>query len=325
LSGAACALVVAVGAGEASAASVAFHPIAPVAEVPTTFLTDAQSDVTSWLHVKFRPAGGAACAPSPETDPGDYLIQNVRGSGARQESRVYTFSAPVTYLLCAWLRDSQSNVLSTQTGQLTVRAPVGSLAAAVPPLAPLNRAFVMTFAGQTEVARWLYVSYRAAGGAPCAPTPASDPGSSIVYGDRVEGAYSIAKELTLDRRGTFLVCGWLVSSSGDLAPLARLETTVTNVPPVVVSARAKLGTISTAGRRLRTGVRIPTAGRLVVRLVGKGRRIGLASVRVTGPRTVRIGYRRPARVAKGRYVLEVSFLSSGATVPTVVRRRVLLR
>lgn len=325
LSGAACALVLWVGASDARGASVAFVPSAPVAEIPTTFAADVQSDVTSWLHVKYRPAGGAACAPSPESDPGTYLIYNVRGSGARRESVVKSFATPGAYLLCAWLRDTNFNVLVTQAATLGVRAPAGSLAVVAPPVAPLGRAFLITFSGQTEVRRELYVKRRPAGGAPCAPSASSDPGDWIVYGDGVEGVYSLSKEVTLDRHGRFLLCGWLAAWDGDLAPLARLQTTISNVPPVVASARALLGKVTVSGSRVRVEVRIPTTGRLVVRLVGKGGRIGLASVRVAGARTVRIGYRRPARVRKGRYLLEVRFLSTGATVAAVTRRFVVLR
>ncbi|WP_217925097.1 hypothetical protein [Miltoncostaea oceani] len=319
------AIAVGVSATSAVGASFTIIPSTPVAEIATTFGADVQSDAQSWLHVKYRPAGGAGCAPSPEADPGSYLVNNVRGTGARRISVLETFSSAGTYLLCGWLRDADFNVLAAQTGTLVVRAPLANVVMTAPALAPLRRAFVVTFSGQTEAPRYLYVAYRAAGGAPCAPTPASETGTWIASGDRVEGAFSFPKTVTLDTLGNFMVCGWLASNQDDLAPLARFETKLTNVRPTVASAPAALTKVGVSGRRLSTGIRLPTAGALVVRLVGKGRRITLASVRVTGPRTVRVGYRRPARVPRGRYVLEVRFLSAGATVGSVVRRSVAFR
>lgn len=88
--------------------------------------------------------------------------------------------------------------------------------------------------------------------------------------------------------------------------------------------KAKALRVRTRARALTARVRLPTAGRLQLRLVGKGRKIGIGRVSASGPRTVSITYRRPARVAPGRYVLEMRFKAAGRRLG-VSRARVVFR
>ena len=250
------------------------------------------------------------------------MVRNVQVEGPTTLSQIETFAAPGQYLICGWLRNSNYDVLATLSEVVGVRAPIGSLVVTAPVLAPFNRSFVLGYSGQTEVKRYVYSTIRPAGGAPCAPTYASDPGSGLVSGNVADGAFNVPVETTLTTRGTFLICSWLAASRGDLAPLAVAQTTITNVPPVVPSPAPVVSSVKVTGRKLRTTVGLSKGGRIVVKLIGKGRRIGIGAVNASGPRTIVITYTRPRSVVKGRYVLEFTFRAAGATKASVKRRAV---
>lgn len=151
-------------------------------------------------------------------------------------------------------------------------------------------------------------------------------------GDGVEDVSASANEV---QTTTFTVTGepeHLIRLSGDLGarwrlrilPLAAIAPPPPPPRPIVAAVRPQLASTSVRGRKLVTRVRVAAAGRLQLVLVGKGRRIGLANVRVAGPRTLSISYRRPLRVPRGAYRLEVRFRVSGGPV-AIVRRIVRLR
>ncbi|WP_217924481.1 hypothetical protein [Miltoncostaea oceani] len=130
--------------------------------------------------------------------------------------------------------------------------------------------------------------------------------------------------------GTALV--HLAASSGTLPAVTRwrlriLSAQFTGPTQRVVAKKpikAKALRVRTRARLLTTRVRLPTAGRLQLRLVGKGRSIGIGRVSASGPRTVSITYRRPARVATGRYILEMRFTAKGRPLG-ISRARVIFR
>src|SRR4051794_11009643 len=59
------------------------------------------------------------------------------------------------------------------------------------PAADVARTF--TVSGNTASPRNLYVSYRPAGGAACAPSASTDTGRDFWYGDDVNGDFSISR------------------------------------------------------------------------------------------------------------------------------------
>lgn len=321
--GAMVATAAGLGAGSAHGAGMAISPPPTVvAEIPGVFTLDVQAEGRAFAHVKYRTAGGAPCAPSPETDSGSYLFNNVGVNGPATLTSIETFAGPGQYQLCGWLRNNNYDVLATLTQVVGVRAPVGSLVVSAPTLAPFNRAFVLTYSGQTEVRRYVYSKIRPVGGAPCAPTYGSDTGGGLASGTRAEGSFNVPVETTLSTRGRFVICSWLAGSSGDLAPLAMTQTVITNIPPVIPSPAPVVSSVKVTGRKLRTTVGLSKGGRVVVKLIGKGRRISIGAVSASGPRTIVIAYTRPRSLATGRYVLEFTFKARGATKVSVKRRYV---
>lgn len=319
-----------IGTASALADSLTLQePYAPAAEIPSVVKFAAQATpgaFSTYAYIKYRPAGGAPCAPTPTSDSGDYIVNGASVNGATTIERVRTFDSAGQLLICGWIADSSGNrVSATLSQQIAVRAPVGSLAVAVPALAPLNRSFVITFSGQTEVKRYVFARIRPAGGPACAPTYGADTGDGVVNGGTAEGAFSLPRQATLSTRGTFTLCSWLARNDSDLAPLATATATFTNVPPVILSPKPIVSSVKIKGRKLRTTVGLSKGGRIVVRLIGKGRRIGIGAVNASGPRTVVISYTRPKSVKTGRYTLEMTFTAKGANRASVQRRSVILK
>lgn len=121
---------------------------------------------------------------------------------------------------------------------------------------------------------------------------------------------------------------FLVRVMGILGARWRLRiipATVVVPPPPLLSSAVKPSVLSlgSRGRRITARVRIPRAGRLVLVLAGRGRRVGMANIRASGERTVTITYTRPLRLMRGLYVLEARFTAIGARTG-VVRRYVRL-
>jgi hypothetical protein len=85
------------------------------------------------------------------------------------------------------------------------------------PVAFIPRIF--TVSGTAPAGSLLFVKHRAAGGAPCAPTAYSDPGSNWTgfYGLAVSGAFNIQKVVTWDAVGTWTFCFWLAPSERTIA------------------------------------------------------------------------------------------------------------
>ena len=86
---------------------------------------------------------------------------------------------------------------------------------------------LFTVAGATTTAKYLYVKHRAAGGASCAPSAYTDPGSSWTgfYGLQVNGAFSFQKAVTWDSAGAWMFCFWLASDERAIAtPIAQAVT-----------------------------------------------------------------------------------------------------
>jgi hypothetical protein len=79
----------------------------------------------------------------------------------------------------------------------------------------------------------VYATIDVAGGAGCAPTYGTDPGSSLVDGQNVDGPFSIPETVTEEKAGNYIVCLWLASSDSDTSPVAgpQPEPFTVAVPP----------------------------------------------------------------------------------------------
>jgi PASTA domain len=99
------------------------------------------------------------------------------------------------------------------------------------PVAGVGRTF--TVSGNTSAQEQVYVEWRAAGGAPCAPSASSDAGSPYFNdfsgdqfnGTSVNGNFKLVKTGVWGTPGTFLFCIWLAPS--DSAAVTPISQTVT--------------------------------------------------------------------------------------------------
>lgn len=111
------------------------------------------------------------------------------------------------------------------------------------PVAGIGRALIL--AGNTTVAKRVYIGYRSVGGAPCAPSASSD--SALRGGGQwdgfsgdpfnetsVNGNFTLRKTGTWRTPGTFTFCIWLASSSDAVSQPIRQDVTF----------RAPTGTVS---------------------------------------------------------------------------------
>lgn len=85
------------------------------------------------------------------------------------------------------------------------------------PVEDIGRTFVVQ--GQADAPTRLYVKYRRSGGAPCAPSAASDSGEGIdPYGEYVDGAFRLTTARVWTESGSFMFCMWLANYSYEVAP-----------------------------------------------------------------------------------------------------------
>lgn len=256
--------LLALGTGQAFADSVTLSVTTttgasdPAASVARVFTLSGTSAVETYVWVKYRPPGGAPCAPSPSTDTGDSLFGNsspyfngTQVNGAFNLTRAHTWSTPGTVVFCFWL-SAQSNTVSTPfTQAITFRPPTGTITATVDPISPLvDQAATVNVTGASEAPAYVYAKVRAAGGAPCAPSYAADSGSSVISGTEVNGAFSMSATVTQETAGSYLLCLWLADSSNDPTPIAGPQPQPFTVAgPVVVPERERVSGISTLRRR----------------------------------------------------------------------------
>lgn len=192
----------------------------PVGEVPRVFTVSGTAAVSEYLFVRYRAPGGAACAPTADSDSGSELYEfygnEVNGSFSFQNAK--TFSSG-TYMFCIWLADSDTTVTSPITETITFRRPTGTISATFDPvvLSPGHQGTV-TVTGTSEAPKEVFATVRAAGGQ-CAPTADADTGSNLIGGESVNGAFSVQRTLTEDA-GSYVLCLWLADSDTDASPIA---------------------------------------------------------------------------------------------------------
>jgi hypothetical protein len=135
------------------------------------------------------------------------------------------------------------------------------------PVAFIPRIF--TIRGTSSGPTYLFVKHRAVGGAPCAPSPYADPGSSWTgfYRLAVNGAFSFPKVVTWDASGSWMFCFWLGSDERTIStPVAQavvfrlpIGSMTASVGPLVIRpnhrARVTVAGTSEAARYLYAKVR----------------------------------------------------------------------
>jgi hypothetical protein len=227
----------------------------PAAGLPRVFTVTGNASTAEELFLKFRPAGGAPCAPSYDTDSGESLIGGRDVNGNYSEQTTYTMSDAGTYTFCIWLADYSSAVSSPITQTIAFRRPTGSITASFSPVTPRpNRPFTISVSGSAEAPTEAFAALQPAGAA-CAPTFDTDPGESLVSGQDVNGAFSFQVTDSGEKAGNYTLCLWLADFSSDPNPTAGPQPEPLSIvaPPrrCVVPKLPHNRRLSTVKRRIR--------------------------------------------------------------------------
>lgn len=199
----------------------------PTEGVATVATFDYQTDVDTRAFVKYRPSGGAACAPTAATDTGEGISDSWYISGAGKRQRTFTPPRAGTYQVCIWFSPSAYDFPTyATTQQLTVRSVRGSLSIGVPMGIVEGGSGQLSFSGQTESPATVYATIRPAGGAPCAVSRDADTGEGVIDTD-VSGAFNVSTNpRQFPAGGTFQLCAWLATDSNDTTPIAATTNTL---------------------------------------------------------------------------------------------------
>jgi hypothetical protein len=234
----------------ADSASLSFTDAAgvsdPVVGVGRTLTLSVNSAVSTHVYVRYRPAGGAPCAPSASSDSGSGGFEGFSGdtfngttvNGTVKLAKTGTWPTPGTFQFCIWLAASESTPATPFMQNVTFRRPVGAISATVAPITPqVNELATVTIVGSSEAPKHVYATIRPAGGAPCATSWNADSGRSLVNGRDVNGAFSVQATTSQATPGAYLICLWLADSESDGAPVAGPQpATFTVIAPCIVPA-----------------------------------------------------------------------------------------
>jgi hypothetical protein len=243
----------------------------PAARVARVFTLSGTSALPASVWVKHRAAGGAPCAPSAYTDSGDELFEYGANSfygtsvnGAFSLSRAETWSSAGAEVFCIWLSSQGTSVTTPFTQAITFRAATGTITATVNPITPrVDEPAAITVTGASEAPAEVFAKVRPAGGAGCAPTYLADSGTELLYGNSVDGAFSLSATTKQSTAGSYLLCLWLATSTDDPAPIAGPQPqrfdVVGPAPPPVAPTRVPV-TPSLQRRGSRYSGRLATAG-----------------------------------------------------------------
>lgn len=255
------------GVAHADTASLTFTDAAgnsdPAVGVGRTITLAGTSAADTRIHVKFRSAGGAPCAPSFSSDSGTSSFEGFSGDRFSGESVNGNFSFKKTgqwsergdFLFCIWLAETSSTSATPFSQTVTFRAPNGSISATVNPVSPkTDEPATVTITGASESSANVYGKIRRSGGASCATSFGADPGSSLISGEPVNGAFSLTRTTTQQEAGGYVICLWLANSSSDGAPIAGPQqatfTVLAPPPPCIVPKVTSSMTLAKAKSKL---------------------------------------------------------------------------
>ncbi len=230
----------------------------PVAGVGRTFTVVGNSALPRELYVRYRPVGGAACAPSADTDSGasfGFYGEDVNGDFRKPFATTWTRTGQ--FLFCVWIADDEDTPTTPIPTVISFRSPGGTVGGTVTPasVAPDQQA-TLSVTGSSEAPTQLNATIRPAGGAPCAPSADADSGSELVYEHDVNGAFNHGVTLGARPPGTYLVCLWLADSWSGTATAGPQPVTYAVVappappPPCTVPRLAGGTALSTVAARL---------------------------------------------------------------------------
>lgn len=193
----------------------------------------ATLDAAAYVEVKFRPAGGAGCAPDAASDPGAPLLDRSAIESPFSVAAVQTFPQAGQYLVCGWARDTTTAgnpVLASASTTLTVRQPKLALALAVRATVPLDDLFPVATVATAEIERAAFVGIVPNLGKGCPATYGAlqrTEGSVPVLAQAgtkvVGGPTTLREQISLPKLGKFLACAYFHSGSIDVAPQATAK------------------------------------------------------------------------------------------------------
>lgn len=213
----------------------------PAADLARVFTLSGNASVPEYAFVKYRATGGAACAPDASEDTGEQLegFYGTEIEGNFSIKKAITWGTPGPVQFCIWIAASSeccgsgsaSNTIVTPITQvITFRSPGGTIGGTLSPSSPKrNQHTILTVTGSSEAPEEVFAKVRTAGGAPCAPTYESDPGSEIIQGDEVNGSFSVSASLDESTAGSYLICMWLAGSESETPAIAGPQPLEFNV------------------------------------------------------------------------------------------------
>jgi hypothetical protein len=205
------------------------------------------------LDATYKRAGGS-CASTPAADSGTSLVS---GLGTATGAYTATVGSQVvldhgSYLLCAWLSDSQTGqVLAQNSATVSVRALSARVAMRVPAAVDAGSYFRISVTATLDAGVQVFAVADVLGnrgGAACASTPSAEPTSAVRavdanLTDTQEPVGSVTASSSPGRlqAGRYLVCVWLVNgwdNSGNRPTVAGpISATIAVMPPLTFRGR----------------------------------------------------------------------------------------
>lgn len=209
----------------------------PVARASRTVTITGTASESKHIYIKSRAAGGAACAPSFNDDPGEEAF---RGSSYTGDSFAGLVTGDFTLKrngpwpsigaqqFCMWLAEKKSDVVSPIGQIVTFRAPNGTIVVQATPAQVLRGETVtVTLSGWSEAPASLNATLHS-GDQPCAVSYGTDGGRTLTFGEvaakgfgnnGVNGAFSFVTTTKDLFANEMAVCAWLEDPFGP-APFA---------------------------------------------------------------------------------------------------------
>ncbi|HWI72653.1 MAG TPA: hypothetical protein VNT55_11930 [Baekduia sp.] len=213
----------------------------PVESIATQLgATGSVSDPDQYLVIHYKPTGGSACGANPGADDGQHLIDSANlATGAYAKSANVTFDPAGSYLACAWVMQSGSSpnpVVVADSKVVNVRIPHLTLTLGVPATVNQSQTFQVATTVQAETARFLsfYALPDTGRGCPANAVAASsaDGVIGVVLGRSVVGGpTAFSTNLTLEKPGVWLVCGYIQHRSAGDPPQAASSASLTVLAP----------------------------------------------------------------------------------------------
>jgi len=150
--------------------------------VPRTVTVSTDLAAVSDIYVKFRPAGGPACASNAHADSGTEISSlydtTVPFAGPFSFDIGWIFPAPGIQMLCIWIgpatNPSDTTVVTPIVQMVTLRPATGTISASeAPATEPATLATTVTVSGSSDFPVVVRATYRPAGRSPCASTYAA--------------------------------------------------------------------------------------------------------------------------------------------------------